>query len=130
MAVVKLFLRRPVPWIAVIMSYVGIFLAGGLSVAQVSGEGHARERDLCGVVIAINTNAKFRADQEQRRLDKTLEFLAASEAEPPKTPEGRTLVRFVKQGLPQLQLDVSIAKRNEKATRSPDICKRYDERIK
>jgi hypothetical protein len=83
-------------------------------------EAHVRERDLCGVVIDVHRNAKFRYTTEKRQLRQTLSYLRSQDSR-----ELPALRERIVQNLPQVRAQVVQAKRNVDATKPPPTCKPY-----
>lgn len=128
------FLRRPVAWGAVILSYIGIMVAlvfAGITSsnndADIRHEADVRERDICTVIVNVNNNAKFRAQTEANRLENTKAYLrdtARFEDDNRDTDSGELRAR-VKATLPLIRADAKQAKANVTATAPPPTCVKY-----
>lgn len=125
----KQWMKSPVSWGAVLLSYVGIVgaVAYGASVGaytdqQLAHEAHVREEQICRVVINVHNNAKFRANTEQQRVVGTVDYLTD-----PDVPRD-ALYERVRQNLKQVRVDRDVAKANVTATTPPPICRKYQPR--
>lgn len=143
---VMTFLRRPVAWGAVLLSYVGIIAvtayAAGTAASnstavqresqrantaleqrfqaadrRISSVNNAANRDLCKVVSNVHVNAKFRARTEHQNLRNAKAYV--------RTGEDANLVRRVRDTLPIVRQRVRDAEANVRATAVPPTCKRY-----
>jgi hypothetical protein len=128
------FLKRPVAWGAVLLSYAGVIIAlifAGFTAngndADIRAEAAVREHDICTVIIAVNKNAKFRARTEKHRIETTEAFLrdTARSADSANDTDSRALRNRVKQTLPLVKADYRTAKQNVRATTPPPICRKY-----
>jgi hypothetical protein len=126
-----------VSWGAVLLSYLGIVGAvaygatvGAYTDAQLEREARirasvlateatTREREICGVIINVNKNAKFRADTEQRRVIQTVDYLTD-----PDVPRD-ALYRRISENLPTVRADRDVANAAVVATVPPPICQKY-----
>lgn len=143
---VIIFMRRPVSWAAVFLSYAGVIAA--VSYAAASGaasqdavrmeareraaalavetrsraavleqEAIVRERDICHVIINVHTNAVFRYRTERQSLHGAKEYV--------RTGEDPDLRRRIRANLPITRRRVRDAKNNVRATAVPPTCKPY-----
>ena len=122
------YLKRPVAWGAVILSYAGIlavllfaFHSGQGANRDLKHEAMVREAQLCQVVINVNNNAKFRARTEHENLQSTLDYLADASA----SERASELYKRVRSNLPITQARVTTADDNVRATAIPPICQKY-----
>lgn len=129
----KEFLKRPVSYAMVFLSYAGIFVALSLSglavdrnsdaartasdaVAKVAVETAVRQAEMCQVVRNVHANAKFRLSTEEKRKESALEYL-----NDPKVPRD-ALYQRVKENLASQEQDIRVAAANVEATRVPESC--------
>lgn len=131
-------LKRPVPWGAVLLTYVGILLALGYTVhvssdaqnkitmeqkradAKLAAATATVTHDLCMVVINVHDNAQQRYKIELAQLATTEDYLAD-----PASAESPALRARVRAGLPATKGRVAAAKGNVKATEIPASCKPF-----
>jgi hypothetical protein len=130
-------LRAPTPRGTVLLTYVGIFGAIAFGVvsdnqaandltrearvraAVLAEEAHVREEQICGVIVAVHNNAKFRLSTEQRRVESTVDYLTDP------TVKRDALYRRIAENLPGVRADRDVAKNNVNATEPPAICDKY-----
>lgn len=151
----RAFLKRPVAWGAVLLSYVGIIavVAFAASVGadsragteralravqaeslradrQLAAEATRRERDLCQVVINVHRNAIFRANTERNRVEQTKAYLkdTAREEDSARDTDSQALRDRVAANLPLYEADARQARANVRATKPPPTCKPYIEK--
>lgn len=99
-----------------------VVLTAGSLFGSIEHEGHVREQQLCGVVINVHNNAKFRAQTEHEQLDSTRSYLADPESQ----RESHALYKRVRDNLPVIEARVLAANANVKATAVPPVCKKYE----
>jgi hypothetical protein len=130
-------MRRPVSLQAVLWTYIGLFLAIGFTVQTGSEADQAirdesraraaavrmvsdeRTKDLCGVVVNVHTNAKFRATTERHRVQNIRSYLRSPD---PSSPE---LTARIRDTLPLARADYRQARANVRATKPPPTCQLY-----
>lgn len=101
--------------------WLGFVLTAGGLFGQIHHEGAVREKQLCGVVINVHNNAKFRAKTEHDNLTATLAYLA----DPDSKADSKALYKRVKLGLPVVKDRVKVADQNVRAAAVPPICETY-----
>lgn len=116
-------------WGAVLLSYAGIIGAvaygatiGAYTDSQLKNEAQVREAQICGVVINVHDNARFRAHTEQNRVVATVDYLTD-----PDVPRD-ALYRRISENLKQVRADRDVANANVTATTPPPICNPYKEK--
>lgn len=98
-----------------------VCLSAALLFGLVRHEAKVREQQLCGVVIHVHDNAKFRAGTEHRRVTVLRNYLAnATPAE-----RGQELYALIVRNMPQSLEDERVADGNVRATTPPPICLKY-----
>lgn len=102
--------------------WIGFVLTAGVLYGSIHNEGEIRERQLCGVVVSVHNNAKFRASTEHENLRSTKAYLA----DPESRHDSHALYRRIKENLPVVEARVAAADANVHATAPPPICKKYE----
>lgn len=105
------------PVLARTLAWLVLAVMTGISLGQIHHEGDVRERQLCGVVINVHANAKFRANTEAQNLQSTLEYL-----NDPASRESKALYERVKANLSTAYDRLIVANRAVLATEPPPIC--------
>jgi hypothetical protein len=111
---------KPSPKMRLVMWLI-VCITAALLFGLLRHEAKVRESQLCGVVIHVHDNAKFRAGTEHRRVTVLRNYLQNA------TPAERSqeLYALIVRNMPQSLEDVRVADANVRATTPPPICLKY-----
>ena len=122
----RTWLTKPVTRGVNLLSYLGIIVAllyggsvGAYTDRELAREAQVREEQICGVIINVHDNAKFRFRTEQHRVEATVDYL--SDTSVPRD----ALYKRIAANLPAIRTDRDVARNNVEGTTPPAICNRY-----